>query len=113
LREVDAEVFHGWDLAVRDDDGTDDLAEAGVGIAHDGYVSDQGMLVEGALDFDDRDVFAAADDQAFEPSGDSDAAIRAQPCEVSGVEPLVVDEAGLLEVGALEIPDCLGGARHL
>src|SRR5579872_1392043 len=63
------------------------LAQALVGIGDDSDLGDGGMLVEQRLHFNDRNVFAAADNDILAAAANADVAIRIHAGQIAGFEP--------------------------
>ena len=85
-----------------DDERRDELAPLLVGDADHGDLGDVGVLEDGVLDLDRRDVLAAGDDDVLLAVRDRDVAELVDRPAVAGVEPAVDDRPrrrlGLLPV---------------
>lgn len=74
-----------------DDDRYGDLSPPGVGGGDDGALEDAVMAEERMLDFDGRDIFAAADDDVFLAVDDAEGFFGRPDGHVAGVQPAVDD----------------------
>ena len=79
---------------LQDDEGVRRFAPAFVRHADDGGLLHRGMPQQHALDFDRRDVLAAADDHVLEPIADLDVAVGMDDGGVAAVEPAAAHRRG-------------------
>ncbi|MDT4856008.1 hypothetical protein FQZ97_903830 [compost metagenome] len=92
------------------DVGTQALAQARVGAAHQGDGGDRRVLVEQVLDLHHRDVLATTDHHVLGAPGDADVTPLVHARQVAGGEPAVAVHA--VQLGTLEVADEQAGATH-
>ena len=101
--EFDDELVRRFDSGGKDDEGLDELASVGVGLADDGAFGDCGMLEQSALDLERADAVGGAENDVVGPPGEPQVPVLVADRAIARDVPLAA-EGGSRLVGRIPVP---------